>query len=146
MGKAILIFLLPALIATLGIIIINNSKTPEVEHKSAAYGPGTGYSQVPEEYIVTASTHYKWHHGTCVVWLAVVGFIVFAAGGGYVYWVDKEVKNGTLLVIAIFWILGFACIFAKHIGRYYERGTFERTISAEQYEANKDNLDAIFLQ
>lgn len=144
MGKAILIFLIPVVFATLGVIIINSSKTPEVEHKPAAYGPGTGYQQVPEEYKVTASTHYKWHHGTSPGWLWLAGVFLFVGGGAYVYWVDKEVKAGTRWVLAIVWILGFAFIFGKHVFRYYELNTYQKTIGVEEYEQHKSNLDAIF--
>jgi hypothetical protein len=146
MGKALLIFLIPAVIATAGILIINSSKKPEVVHLAAAYGPGTGYALQPEQYTVTASSHYKWHHGTSAGWKFIVGFLLFAAGGFYVYWVDAEVKTGSRWVLAIVWLLGLGCIFGKHVTRYYESKTFERTISAEQYEQNKGDLDAIFLQ
>lgn len=146
MGKAIIMFLIPVVFAVLGIFIISTSKTPEVSHKPAAYGPGTGYSQVPEEYTVTASTSYKWHHGTKSTALIIAGFVFFLASGVYVYWVDKEVQTFNRWALAICWVLGMACIFGKHVTRYYERGKFERTISAEQYEQNKGDLDAIFLQ
>jgi len=146
MGKAILFFLIPAVIAALGIIGINSSKKAEVVHIPAAYGPGTGYALQPEQYTVTASTHYKWHHGTSAGWMFLVGGILFAVGAFYVYWIEKEIKTGNWKVIAIIWVAGLFCIFGKHVVRYYESKTYERTISAEQYEQNKGDLDAIFLQ
>jgi peptidoglycan/LPS O-acetylase OafA/YrhL len=146
MNKAILMFLIPALFAIAGMFIISSSKTAEVEHKAAAYGPGTGYQQVPEEYTVTASTSYKWHHGTRVVWMIVVGFVLFAAAGFYVYVCDQQVWQVNKFVLIILVGGGLLMIFGKHLGKYYEIKNFQRTISAEQYEANKDNLDAIFLQ
>lgn len=146
MGKAILIFLIPAVFAAVGILIINVSKKPEVVHVPAAYGSGTGYERIPEQYTVTASTHYKWHHGTSAGWKFIVGYILFAAGGFYVYWVDREVKTFSRWVLAFCWLLGLGCIFGKHVFRYYESNTYVRTISAEQYEQNKGDLDAIFQQ
>lgn len=146
MGKAILIFLIPVVFATAGVLIINASKKPEVVHIPAAYGPGTGYAQVPEQYTVTASPHYKWHHGTSAGWRFIVGIIAFAAGGFYIYWVDREVKTFSRWVLAFAWLLGLGLIFGKHVFRYYETNTFQRTISAEQYEKNKEDLDTIFEQ
>jgi hypothetical protein len=146
MGKAILFFLIPVVIATMGIIGITASKKAEVVHIPAAYGPGTGYALQPEQYTVTASSHYKWHHGTKSIGLIIIGFVLFAAGGFYVDYLDNEVKKGTWIVLAVLWLAGFICIFGKHLGRYYESKTFERTISAEVYEQSKGDLDAIFRQ
>lgn len=144
MGKAILFFLIPVVIATMGIIGISASKKAEVVHIPAAYGQGTGYAPQPEQYTITASSHYKWHHGTSNGGLIVLGFILFALGGAYVHYLNREFKVGHWVVLAIFWLGGLICIFGKHVGRYYESKTFERTISAEEYGQNKGDLDAIF--
>lgn len=145
MRKAILIFLIPAFFALGSILIISSSHSNEVDHHPAAYGPGTGYQQEPEEYTVTASSSYKWHHGTSSGWMIAVGFVLFAIAGFYAYVCDRQVWQVNKWVLAIFVLGGLLLILGKHLGRFYELDTFQKTISAEQYEANKTNLDAIFL-
>lgn len=146
MRKAILFFLVPALFALAGILIISLSKSNEVDHRAAAYGPGTGYQQEAEEYVITASSSYKWHHGTSSVWMITVGFVLFAVTGFYVYICGRQVWQVNNWVLGILVLGGLLMILGKHLGRFYELNTFQRTISAEQYEANKGSLDAIFLQ
>lgn len=144
MLKAIFIFLIPAVFAFLGIFIINQSKTAEVVHISAAYGKGTGYEQVPEQYTVTASPNYKWRHGSGRTWKVIVGLILFAAGAVFVYKVDPDVKKG-FIVLGILWITGFGLIFGKYVLNYNgPNSVFEKTISADQFEQNKGDLDKIF--
>jgi hypothetical protein len=145
MRKAILVFLIPALFAIGGILIISSSHSNEVDHRPAAYGPGTGYQQEPEEYVVTASSSYKWHHGTSSVWMIAVGFLAIAFAGFYVYVCDRQVWEVNLWVLAILVIGGLVLILGKHLGKFYELNTFQKTITAEQYKANESNLDAIFL-
>lgn len=144
MKKAILFFLIPAVFAIIGIIVINQSKYGEVEFKPEAFGPGTGYQLRPAEYTVTASPAYKWRNGTSSKTKIVVGFILFAAGGFYVYWQDKEVKRGTWVILAICWLVGLGFIFGTHVFKYYELRTYQRTLSVQQYEQIKDNPDKIF--
>jgi hypothetical protein len=145
MRKAILIFLIPALFALGGILIISSSHDNEVDHRAAAYGPGTGYQLEPEEYVVTASSSYKWHHGTANGWMITLGFIAFAAAGFYAYVCERQVWDVNKWVLAVLVLCGLLLILGKHLGRLYELNTFQKTITAEQYEANKSNLDAIFL-
>ena len=145
MGKAIVIFLIPVIISILGVIAVNSYKGHEIDHKPAAYGPGTGYELVPEEYTVTASSHYKWHHGTSPGWLWIVGIILFAAGGAYLYNTDKEVKTISWKVLAVIWLAGLFSLFGKHVIKYNKK-EYVKTIDKETYEANKGNLDAIFQQ
>lgn len=145
MPKAILFFLIPVFITMLSVFAITSSKEAETVKLPAAYGPGTGYQEVPEQWTVTASSHYKWSHGTSPGWLWAVGILCFAAAGAYIYYIDKEVKGSTWVVIAFFWLAGLAAIFGEHVGKYYKSGTFSKTVSKEVYEANKGNLDAIFI-
>lgn len=146
MKKAILFFVIPVIITMLGVWAINSGKEPETVKQPAAYGPGTGYQQEAEQWTVTASSHYKWNHGTSPGWLWAIGILCFAAAGAYIYYIDKEVKGSTWVVIAFFWFAGLASIFGTHVGKYYKSGIYSKTISKEVYEANKGNLDAIFLQ
>jgi|SRR5581483_379524 len=146
MQRAIIFFLIPAIITLLGIIIINASNKPEVVHLAAAYGKGTGYRQVPEQYTVTASSHYKWHHGGHSTALIIVGYFLFLIAAGYAYDVDAKAKKTNLAIIGVLWFIGILGIFGKYAAKYYEGGTFSKTISGDQYEQNKSNLDAIFLK
>lgn len=143
MRKAIVFFLIPVFITILGVIAANSFKKPEAVRLPAAYGPGTGYELVPEQWTITASSHYKWNHGTSPGWLWIVGIVLFAAGGFYVYFIDREVKVGTWTILAVLWLGGMACIFGKHVVKYH-KSPYVQTISKEKYEVYKDNLDTIF--
>jgi hypothetical protein len=144
MGKAILFFLIPLFISIVAIIWIKSDHKPEVVHLAAAYGPGTSYQLEPAEYTVTASPHFRWTNGTGATWKIIVGILVFAAGAGFIL-TDPKIAKG-FIVLGISWLLAFGLIFGKHVKKYYGPGGFEKTISSEQYEQNKDNLDAIFQQ
>ncbi len=144
MKRALLIFLFPTVISILAIIGINLSNKPEVVHVPQAYGPGTGYQLQPEQFTVTASPSYKWHHGTSNGFKIFVGFLLFVVSGAYVYWVDREFKKGSMVILAIAWLGGAFLIFGSHAFRYYEIQTFRKTISVEKYELHKSDLDKIF--
>ena len=71
MLRAIVFFLIPVVIAFLGVVAVNKFKEGEVVRLPAAYGAGTGYAQEAEQWVVSASSKYKWDHGTSPKgWLA----------------------------------------------------------------------------
>jgi hypothetical protein len=142
MFKAILFFLIPTAFALASVVNIVSDHKPEVTKLPAAYGRGTGYQEQPAQYDVVASSHYRWTHGTGSGLKVILGLIVFAAGAAFLMTDPKEGKG--IAVLAFTWLLGFGIIFGKHVINYYGPTGYEKTITADQYEQNKDHLDIIF--
>ena len=142
-NNRLLLTLVPVFFFGLSIILVNVDHTPEVVHHPEVVR--AGYEPAPETYSVEASPAKKWADYWAGHWfLVILGFIV-AAGGtyGYLTYIEKEVKQGSWVPIMVAWLGGALLVFLGFVLRH---GAIDyiTTLTPEQFEATRDNLDALF--
>lgn len=141
--KGILFSLIPIVVASISIGIISSSDTPGVKYVSEIVHPG--YQTEPAKYIVEAS-YAKYWHDSRKIGLIVLGYIILLVGTVYVIYTvnDKEMnsKAGNY-GLAIVWLLGLALMFIPMVAKYGS-SSYESTLTVQEYELNKGNIDALF--
>jgi hypothetical protein len=142
-GKGILISLIPIVAASIAIGIISSSDTPVVKYVTEYKRPG--YETEPAKYIVEAS-YAKYWHDSRIVLLIILAYLIFLVGTVYVVHTvnDKEIDSkGGNIMLAVVWIVGLLLIFVPMAFKYGS-SSYQSTLTVQEYEANKNNLDALF--
>ena len=135
--KGILLQSIPMVISVIALLYIDSSKTPETVYHSYAQQTNS-----PAYYDVVASPHYKMTHGAFNTTLVIIGFVLYVAG---IVIIILNLKFGLALILTIVsWLGGLLCIFGKYSFHYYDETKYEKTITVDQYENNKTDLDIIF--
>lgn len=137
-----LIFLLAA---GIGVVIISNDNKPDTVLYGGSHQPG--YEAQPDQYTVTASSSYIWSNGGHSTTLVVIGFALVAATIGLSSLLkDKDgaaLKQNVVVIIGC--VIAFFLIFGKYVNADKKAdGKFSKTVSKEVYEANKNDLNALF--
>jgi hypothetical protein len=104
-----------------------------------------GYETTPAFYRVEASPKKKWaDYFKGYWWLIILGYAV-SVGGTYLYvfWINKEAKEGSMGVLLVAWLLGAALIFGTYSAQH-GKVKYGRNIYPDTYEKYKGNLDQLF--
>lgn len=137
----ILLSVIPAVIFIVGVLVSINSGQPSVKEQVEVVRQG--YEPVPHLYYVDASFSKAWKDGGSI-WLVLLGIIISSVGTwAYLTYVYKELKFESIAIIAILWIGGAVIIFTKPL-RLWGSSSYSSTLSPEEYEKYKNNLDQIF--
>ena len=134
--KFILTALIPIVFSIIGLVIINNTTKPTVTHVSAGNG-------LPEQYNIEASSKYKFEHGGSNRALIILAYFLFVGGAVVEYILDNKALNGGKGIAIVTWIIGFILIFIP-LAVVYGNSKYVKTISVEQYETNKADLNKLF--
>ena len=141
--KGFLISLIPIVVVSIAIAITSSSDTPPVKYIPEIVRPG--YQTEPAKYIVEAS-YAKYWHDSRKVGLIILGYVIFLVGTVYVIYAinEKEMnpKSGNY-ALGVVWALGLTCIFLP-MAIKYGSSSYESTLTVQEYEQNKSNLDALF--
>lgn len=137
--KGILFALIPVVIITVGILIISTSKTPSVREIPPVVHPG--YQTEPAKYVVEASFAKYWHDSRIPL-LIVLAYIVAIFGTTIVISADLDPKVSPWLIAAI-WLTSVCCVFVPMAPKYGS-SSYQSTLTVQEYETNKGNLDALF--
>jgi hypothetical protein len=141
--KGFLISLIPVVMATIGILILSSSDKPVVKYQDEIVRPG--YQTEPAKYIVEAS-YAKYWHDSRIPLLIVFAYLLFIAGTVYVIHIveDKEMssKAGNYM-LAVVWLVGLLMIFIPMAFKY-GTSSYESTLTVQEYEQHKNNIDALF--
>jgi hypothetical protein len=141
--KGILVSLLPVVFATIGIIFLSTSDTPTVKFQPEKVRPG--YETEQAKYIVEASYSKYWHDSRIPL-LIVIAYIIMIAGTAIVINIIEAKymgANAGNIIMAGVWILGFVLIFIPMVPKYGS-SSYQSTLTVQEYEANKNNLDNLF--
>lgn len=141
--KGILVSLIPIIMATIGILVLSTSDKPVVKYQNEIVRPG--YQTEPAKYIVEAS-YAKYWHDSRIVLLIVLAYIVFLVGTVYVIDLveEKQINSkGGNYMLAVVWIVGLLMIFIPMAFKYGS-SSYQSTLTVQEYEDNKGNLDALF--
>lgn len=139
--RGLLISLIPVIVFSIAIMITSTSNTPHVKHYPEVIRPG--YQTEPAKYVVEASYAKYWKDSRSVG-LIVLAYLVIVAGTVFVihYVNDKGVKGGNYY-LALVWLAGGLLIFVP-MARIYGSSSYQSTLTVQEYEDNKSNLDALF--
>lgn len=139
--KGFLFSLIPVIVFTICIMITASSNKPSVKYMPEVVKPG--YQTEPAKYIVEASFAKYWKDSRSVG-LIILAYIVIVAGTIFVidYVNQKEIKNGNYY-LAVVWLVGGLLIFVP-MARIYGSSSYESTLTVQEYEDSKGNLDALF--
>jgi hypothetical protein len=131
--------------AGVGIVVISGDDKPD----SVVYAGShqAGYEDQPDQYTVTASPKFIWHNGGHSPILLVLGCVLIACCTiGSSFLKDAEgaaLKQNVAVIIAM--VISFFLIFGKYVTVDKKGdGRFSKTVSKEVYEANKNDLNALF--
>lgn len=141
---ALLTALIPGIMFTLAIILVRLDHKAEVTFYKEVKHPG--YETSPAIYKVEASPHKKWaDYFKGYWWLVILGYAVSVGGTYlYVYWVNKEVKQGNWWVLIASWFIGGAMIFALYSAKHSGDVKYGVNVPPATYEKYKGNLDQLF--
>lgn len=135
--KYVLMFLIPALLLTFGILYVSLDHKAQLTSKSDAV-VRPGYETQPAIYNIEASPSYTWGKTHSVV-LIVIAYVLLLAPPLYAYFINKKAGVGNWIPVAIAIVLAYLAVFIQ-----YDIKTFAKTVDTSTYEANKDNLDNCF--
>lgn len=142
-GKGLLVSLIPIVVASIAIGITSSSDVPPVKYIHEVVHPG--YQTEPAKYVVEAS-YAKYWHDSRKIGLIILGYVIFLVGTTYVIYAINEremnPKSGNY-ALAVVWALGLTCIFLP-MAIKYGSSSYESTLTVQEYEQNKGNLDALF--
>ena len=139
--RGLLVSLIPVIVFSVAIMITASSNTPQVKYLNEVVKPG--YQTEPAKYIVEASYAKYWKDSRSVS-LIVLAYIIIVVGTVFVvdYVNRKEIKGGNYY-LAIVWLAGGLLIFVP-MARIYGSSSYQSTLTVQEYEQSRNNLDALF--
>lgn len=140
--KGLVIGCAPLIAFIISITIISGSKQPNVKYIKEVVRPG--YQTEPAKYIVEASYAKYWHDSRKPV-LIIIAYLLVIFGSAYICYIteENEIKNGYYLLIPC-WLLGAILIFAPMAIKTYGSSSYESTLTVQEYEQSKNNIDSLF--
>lgn len=134
------IALIPLVVFTISIVAVKKSDSPTVTVVKGSSMPG--YQVTPDVYHVEASPAKRWNDTTPTV-MIIAGFILAMSSGIYVVLMNESVRQPSVLIVALLWLLGAVLIFGKYVSTYGD-SSYDANLCTKVYEEQKTNLDGLF--
>lgn len=140
--KGLLISLIPIIIFTIGILIVSNAKAPGVKYLPEIVKPG--YQTEPAKYIVEASFAKCWRDSR-KPFLIVIAYFLTVFGTAFLVNLinQKQLDKAGNYIIGAVWLISSLLIFIP-MSYTYGSSSYESTLTVQEYENNKNNLDNLF--